>query len=122
MLVDELDKIVFVVEASSNEDLYLYERFAEGKHVCNLTFETVGKGVHLPRGKRGKKRPVVFSLRVGMVYDKPVLFWHATSELVDYKMIDEWLLKNLPHLTKREHTDATNFHTCIHHVKQLTTK
>lgn len=41
-----------------------------------------------------------------------VCFWEAVSELVDYKMVDEWLDE---HFKKKDATcNAMNFHNCIH--------
>lgn len=63
----------------------------------------------------GEDRPVCLSLFKARVKGELILFYHATSQVVDYRMVDEWLKKNLPPTAIRENgypntTDAMNFY------------
>ncbi len=55
-------------------------------------------------------RPVTLSLFINVVEGKRILFWHSPSQLVDYKMIDEWFEDYLPGIPR---TDANNFHNIL---------
>lgn len=61
-------------------------------------------------------RPVHLSLRIATIDGQKILFYYATSQVVDHKMIREWLEVNLPDTAKGNYpggynnTDATNFH------------
>lgn len=60
-------------------------------------------------------QPVWISLSINTVDDHRLLFYHATSNVVDNEMVREWLLANLPASALRDggkhihNTDATNF-------------
>lgn len=44
-----------------------------------------------------------------------VAFYNATSQLVDYVLVEEWARQAFP---KAEHCDATNFHNAMHAVRR----
>ena len=62
------------------------------------------------------ERPVSISLRTAIIDGQKILFYYPTSNVIDHKMICEWLLLNLPDTAKGNYpggyntTDATNFH------------
>lgn len=60
-------------------------------------------------------RPICISLGTATVGGHKVLFWHATSQVVDYVLIDRWFEEMLPQSARRpdglpNRTDAMNFH------------
>lgn len=59
-------------------------------------------------------RPVVISLNSAMIDGQKILFIDATSELVDWGIVEAWLEKNLPSSARDGYrinrTDALNFH------------
>src|SRR6218665_1693649 len=81
-----LDGVVGVIEANSNEHSHIWERFTNmhGKAAWDSDnsglLETVG---YLD------ERPICISLRTAKLKGAKILFWHATSQLVDHKLIDE---------------------------------
>jgi len=68
-------------------------------------------------------RPICISIFIEKINGYEVLFWHATSELVDYKMIEEWFQLNHSALwyTDRpgQHCDEVNFMHCINYLRDL---
>lgn len=59
--------------------------------------------------------PVCISLLTAEVEDHKLLFVYATSQVVDYRMVDKWLEDTLPKSAFREdgrvnRVDAMNFH------------
>lgn len=58
--------------------------------------------------------PVFISLLKDNIDGKNILFWFATSQVVDYRMINAWLEENIPERARRDgrihQTDAANFH------------
>ena len=110
-----LDGVVGVCEATSCEYHYVWEHWherVEWKQNNMGLGETVGTL---------DDRPVHISLRTAEIDGKKILFWEATSQVVDHEMIRKWLQKNLPITAFREgdprqgvnQTDATNFHIIV---------
>lgn len=54
------------------------------------------------------EHPTVMSLFTATVDGEKILFWHATSQVVDYRLIDSWFERMLPDIKK---ADANNFNT-----------
>lgn len=59
--------------------------------------------------------PVCISLMKATVDGKLLLFWHPTSQVVDHRIIDDWMEKNIPQSARRSggsihRTDPMNFH------------
>lgn len=104
---DEFKDVVFSVEANSFEKHALWN-----KHQDKLKLDSHGKLITVAKVN---ERPICISVILGTINQKKILFWHATSELVDYKLINEWLNAFLPQpLDADNHCDPTNFHICIH--------
>jgi hypothetical protein len=111
----------YVVEATSAEKYFLWELHA-GKN----TWEQGSSGLVIEIGKLGgplqEKRPIVICCWWERINGMNVLFWEATSQLVDYRMIEEWFKQNCypyEHGSGRAaKTDAMNFHSCLYYSKQ----
>ena len=110
----------FVVEATSFERLILWGENRNG--VNRVGWEDIGDGwletVGLYQG-----RPACISLSWAILNGHPILFYDATSELVDHLMIEQWFKENCWPLwdkgTRRAHCDAMNFHHCLSHCKKV---
>lgn len=105
-----LEGITGVVEANSFENLCLWE-----KHQDKKTWLSSGTGFGATVGHLDG-RPVCVSFFKATINGHKILFIDPTSEVVDHKMIQEWLVKNLPRTAFRgesdliNKTDAMNFH------------
>lgn len=65
-----------------------------------------------------EKYPVVISLLIDVVNVKKILFYEATSVIVDWNAIDAWFKKHMPKSAfladgRLNKTDAMNFHNII---------
>jgi hypothetical protein len=60
------------------------------------------------------KRPVVLNLNWWIVNDHPILFYCCTSQVCDWKMIEDWLKKYMPHL--KQTSDASNAHNVLNYL------
>ena len=121
-LTEFLRGVVGVVEANSFEKHMLWKD--RGTDVwegyCEGYLETVG---HI------NKRPVCLSILVDVVNGHRLLFIEPTSQLVDHKMIDAWLLNVLPATAYRDfpndppkiinRTDAMNFRNIFRNVQYI---
>ena len=71
-------------------------------------------------GKIGD-RTIWVSFYLDTINGLRVLFWNATSQLVDYKMIEDYLEKHCNPMehdsTRRAKCDADNFHSCLHYSR-----
>ena|SRR5581483_3409967 len=112
----------YVVEADSYAMQSLWERWsteALHKHkdfnFINWRQDSMGSCVHI--GDLDK-RPVVVTFFWAKLNGHLVVFWEATSEVVDYKMVEEWLGKycNPQHNDRRSRCDANNFHHVIEYI------
>lgn len=113
-----LEKTFFIVEATSFEKSCLWRDYClesdnprYGKH----TWKLISPGWMIKVGEIND-RPCCISTTWYKIDGKLVMFWYACSELVDYKLIDEWLDKNFTGTYgggRRASTDADNFHACI---------
>jgi hypothetical protein len=115
-----LEGVTGAIEATSCEQHSLWERYTEygvewKQHPAGL-LETVGTLADMP---------VCISLHTNDVGGAKILFYHATSQVVDHRMIDKWLEENMPDSARREDghinkTDATNSHIVARFVKRAT--
>jgi len=111
-MTEFLKGVAGVCEATRCEQSHIWERWHERLEWKDNPMgygETVG---HLA------DMPVHISLTTAVIGGRKILFWHATSQVVDHRMIDKWLNENLPVTAFRDgdprkgifRTDATNFH------------
>ena len=109
---DFLNGVVGVVEATSYERRMLWvenQRREQPK-----TWEEQSLGL-LPTIGYLDDRPICLSLFVAKVGGHKLLFMHVTSQVSDYRMVDEWLRAEMPRSAFRESgfvnkVDAMNFH------------
>lgn len=115
-----LAKTLFIVEATSFEQYCLWEKYASTSSIYNLTWAqmdgwlvTVGK-LH--------GRSICISTRWVKIEKRLVMFWEATSQLVDHKMIENWLDEHFQGTydkgLRRASCDANNFHHCVTAIKE----
>lgn len=62
------------------------------------------------------KRPVVLQFNWWIINGHRILFYSVCSQIVDWKMVEEWLKKNMLHL--KETSDATNVHNVLRHCEK----
>lgn len=124
-LEDRLKATVCSVECTPYEQLSLWKHWsndkAESPFSSRVEWEEVLSG-WLPTVGKLADRPVCISVNWAFIEHQPVLFWHATSIVVDYDMIDNWLKTYMPqvYVDQRQFTtDAQNFHIVIHTIRQL---
>ncbi len=96
-----------IIEATDFEKFCLWERWnprmdIEWKDESLGYFANLGKVADMP---------VCLSLWIAYINGKKVLFWDATSQVVDYRMIEAWFEKHLKDVKK---TDANNAHIVLH--------
>jgi hypothetical protein len=107
-ITKETAGIAGIVEANSYEKLCLWR---ENHQERKISWETgTGGGPMVTVGMSKCERPTVLALCVDIVNGKKVLFVDATSQLVDWKQIDEFIEKHWPGVAK---TDAMNFYNII---------
>ncbi len=115
-----LTDVTGAIEATSCEQHSLWERYTE----YGVTWDQNNVGL-LERVGTLADMPVCISLRTVKIGGAKILFYHATSQVVDHRMIQKWLEENLPASARREDgrvnkTDATNSHIVASFVKPTT--
>lgn len=107
-----LKDVVGVVEATSYESMCLWREY----HQTQKKTWIQGRGGYLPTIGQLDGRPVVLSLLVNTVDSRPILFLEVTSQVVDHKMVEEWLKLHLPASALKDggkyinKVNAMNFH------------
>lgn len=56
--------------------------------------------------------PVNIIVNFAVIYGELVMFYYASSRVVDHEMVEEWLRANVP-AYRENHTNATNFGHCM---------
>lgn len=90
---------------------YFYDVPAEKR---KFDFVQDHSGIGFEIGKLDK-RPIVLSFSWFIVNGHRVAFYCCNSQVCDWKMIEDWLKKYMPHL---KHTsDATNAHNVLNYME-----
>lgn len=101
----------FAVEASDFEALCIWEKWHE-----RVTWEQGREGRLCTIG-HVNDMPVCVQLTWNFVAGRRVVFYHATSQVVDHRMVDAWVRAHA--MTPRGmHTDAMNFHIVAHEIER----
>jgi hypothetical protein len=117
--------VVFLVEATFNEQHHFWVDYHhEPKRGKSVPWEQISRG-HMVQIGEIDGRPVNVSIFYSMINGKKVMFYEGCSQVVDYKMIDDWL----QHFTlntirwdngnRWAHCDSSNFHHCLDAVDAL---
>lgn len=105
----------YLVEATYQEQQNLW---ASNKQAGNLGLVKPHYDVNWKSDSMGStlaigyldKRPVAVALFWAEINGKVICFYEATSQVVDWEMIDKWRKKKFADVPK---TNAANFHLCI---------
>lgn len=118
-----LKSCVYVVEATSYEKHALWL-----KHSSTAKEQRWGTGEYAwsGNGARGwwvevgmlAGKPVTMELIFDTINGHTVLFYSATSRVVDYDMLEAWLRQHVPAYA-RHNTNASNFNHCLLHLRGL---
>ena len=113
-----LADVMFVVEANHFETMCLWREFKD-----RLCWRDDPQGFGVTLGQLDG-RPVVVHLRCAYLNDQKILFTDITSEVADYQMLEDWLAEycwpRYDNNLRRAHTNAGNFHLCLHAVEAAT--
>lgn len=101
-----------VVEATGYEKLYLWTQYSD-------EWDDRSNGGYLVRVGEVGDEGIYISILIHKVRNQKILFWHATSQVVDYRIIEQWLDQNIPWPDGvRNKTDANNFSCIFRAVKK----
>ena len=64
--------------------------------------------------------PVCVTITFARLFGQVIVFYEATSQVVDHRMVADWLTTAFP--ASRGHTNATNFHICVQDIKDARKK
>lgn len=118
-LVKFMDGAIGVVEMTREEEMAIWERYTkEYKYTWVSNNSGYGKNVGFLADM-----PVFISLSTAVVKGYKLVFWHPTSQVVDYRMIEDWFTLNAPEASREKdgrynRTDATNFHNIFPYEPQ----
>ena len=106
--------VKFLIEADDYSQFALWKEF----HELIDNWQEVSCGYNIEIGKLNR-RPIVISINYAILNGKKVLFYWGCSQLVDHKMIEDWI-KHFTEKTIRwdnnirwAKCDAMNFHLCL---------
>ena len=101
-MVRFLEGVAGVIPATREEQSYIYSKNKEYGH---RTWSDNNSGLGECLGYIDD-RPIYITLWTALIDGHKILFVDATSQLVDWAMVDEWIKLNVPDALK---TDATNW-------------
>jgi hypothetical protein len=118
--LEDFDNPLFMVEATSCERLYLWARYSYQsvtRHSAERTVIWESLQSKLYTIGHLENRPIVVSISWHRINAHVVMFYEATSKLVDWAMIESWLAKQFPHIKHK--CDAQHFHHCLEYLEKL---
>jgi hypothetical protein len=107
MLDSRFIDTIYLIEANSYERQALWAEFH-----TQLRWEHDCIGAVIQVGELDN-RPVNIDVLWTKIDGYRIAFWDACSQVVDHKMIEDWLRQNLPKVPK---TNSMNFHNMIHKI------
>ena len=114
-LQDEFDKRLseckYAVEATRNETTTLWSECHK-----KVSWVRVAFGKLITVGKLNE-HPVCISVSITNINGVDVLFWEATSMVVDHYQINTWFKENTE-VTKINNRDAGNFHCIVQDINR----
>jgi len=122
MADDEIQKylegVIGAVVADSYAQHMLWREYHHDRGQTRFTWVSTGHGFLEVVGY-DNRRPVCISLMTATVAGHKILFYHATSRIVNHDKVRAWLDANMPTSAREEdgrinHTDATNFCNIFH--------
>lgn len=108
--IAEHQDIVYMVEATSYEQLSLWQ-----KHHEELDWQEVSRGGPMFNLGELSGRPIVVCVNIFSIHGRNVLFYNPTSQVVDWAMVEDFLEKSWPTVPK---TDAMNFFNAVHSIRE----
>ncbi len=116
--------VVYVVKAGGEDYFNLWRHFSHESDKrlypsISIHWEEVSRGFSRKIGTVAK-RPICIEGRYAILNGKRVMFYDGTSQLVDWKMIDQWMENYLRKCMgwcdtpeTYRHCNAANFHQCF---------
>lgn len=115
-LFDLTQAAKFVVQASSFEHQKLWEYWGNPPERARVHWVAQSRGWLLEVGSLDG-RPICLGISGALINNQAVLFYDATSEVVDWVQVELWFREHCwptwDHGTRRAHCDAMNFHHCV---------
>lgn len=118
--------VQFVVEATFEEKHMLWLTRHDSNvglgHIERWVDEGMGRSPTIAWHGRGKNaRPIAITIFYAYLDGVKVAFYEATSELVDYKVVQKWIYERTGHITydrgtRWAHTDVGNFNQVMHEI------
>lgn len=107
-----IEKVNYAVEANDFERQCIWEKYHDRckweQDICGSFFQ-IGTL---------DNRPVTVCLDWVTIDGKKVLFYHSPSQVVDYKLVEEWIRKNA--LTSAGmKADSANFHIILIEIRRV---
>lgn len=104
-----------IVEATSFEAFTLWDKYTTNGRQMSQYGGGFGITVGYCKDSKDQKLSVTISLFKYSLDGKSILFYHPTSKMVDYGLIEDWINENMPVSARREDgtvktTDCQNFH------------
>ena len=119
-LKERIDNTEYLVEADDDHFMYLWRRystesdFTSTQHkMPQFKWEQVNPGVGLHVGTIDD-RPIMVAISWNLIDGALIGFYYGMSQLVDHKMIEEFLAERFKEVPR---CNTTNFHRIIHHIQ-----
>lgn len=116
-----LSKTLFIVEATSFEQHSIWEKNRDGRFASHFEWQHIPDGWLVEVGEINSK-PCCISVSWAKIEGYLVMFYHPTSRMVDWQMIEAWISESFQGKwdsgTRKAKTDAQNFHHCVDAINE----
>ena len=102
---------VYCVEATDFEALSLWV-----EHHEKIEWRQENPGYGITVGQCAKM-PVTICLTWNWLNGHLIVFYEATSQVVDHRMVEKWLKENLPVFDQGKQCNAMNFGHCLQAIR-----
>ena len=117
----KIREVVYCVRSTTDEQFFLWQMHSVDSPYSHafgsrpVEWQSVSVTTRLVEVGKLNKRPICFEYDIVLIDGLPVMFYSASSVLVDWDAIKSWMATNVPiYATYRQHCGARSFAHCLH--------
>lgn len=105
-----------------SESIKRHNKKVDEDNQHRVKWESARMGISIEIGDLDD-RPICVQFGFAHINGHKVAFYEGSSQLVDHKMIEDWLTENFQltndGYTRWNHVDSTNFHNCVNSLDRM---
>ena len=114
--------IMYPLLADVDDAIKMHNKKVDEENRHRVEWDSLRYGISIEIGTL-KKRPICIQFTFAKINGHKVAFYEGSSQLVDYKMIEDWLIERFQltndGYTRWNHVNSTNFHNCVNSLDRM---